>query len=71
MTRTSSSLHDRALLEQSRLGESLELYAHLVAIKPRERYVFRSDYYEIDGMSDGVYVDVLAVQQAPREASTR
>lgn len=41
------------------LGESLELYAHLVAIKPRERYVFRSDYYEIDGT--GAVACVLAL----------
>lgn len=31
------------------LGESLELYPHLLAIKPNERYVFRSDYIEVDG----------------------
>lgn len=31
------------------LGDSLGLYEHLLAIKPRERYVFRSDYYQIDG----------------------
>lgn len=41
------------------LGESLELYPHLVAIKPRERYVFRSDYYEIDG--SGAVACILAL----------
>lgn len=41
------------------LGESLELYPHLVVIKPRERYVFRSDYYEIDG--SGAVACVLAL----------
>ncbi|PZU04650.1 MAG: hypothetical protein DI630_00610 [Gordonia sp. (in: high G+C Gram-positive bacteria)] len=41
------------------LGESLELYDHLVAIKPRERYVFRSDYYEIDGA--GAVACILAL----------
>ncbi|MCZ4580431.1 hypothetical protein O4158_15270 [Gordonia amicalis] len=41
------------------LGESLELYDHLVAIKPRERYVFRSDYYEIDG--SGAVACILAM----------
>lgn len=41
------------------LGESLELYEHLVAIKPRERYVFRSDYYEIDGT--GAVACILAL----------
>jgi hypothetical protein len=29
------------------------------------------DYYEIDGMSDGVYVDVLAIKPAPRETTPR
>lgn len=41
------------------LGESLELYDHLVAIKPREKYVFRSDYYEIDGT--GAVACILAL----------
>lgn len=30
------------------LGEELALYPHLLAIKPRERYVFRSDHVEVD-----------------------
>ena len=41
------------------LGESLELYDHLVAIKPKERYVFRSDYFEIDG--EGACACVLGI----------
>ncbi|OUS97219.1 hypothetical protein [Rhodococcus sp. NCIMB 12038] len=41
------------------LGESLELYGHLVAIKPREKYVFRSDYYKIDGA--GAVACILAL----------
>ncbi len=33
-----------ANLEMGKLGA----YPHLLAIKPREKYVFRSDYYQTD-----------------------
>ncbi|ROR75964.1 hypothetical protein SAMN06295974_3701 [Plantibacter flavus] len=32
-----------------RLRGTFEDYPHLLAIKPREGYVFRSDYYDVDG----------------------
>lgn len=34
--------------ERKRLANSFEGYPHLLAIKPKERYVFKSDYFEID-----------------------
>lgn len=40
------------------LGDELSLYEHLLAIKPREKYVFRSDYIKIDG--SGAVACVLA-----------
>lgn len=40
------------------LGEELALHEHLVALKPRERYVFRSDYFEVD--TSGSVACVLA-----------
>ncbi len=35
--------------EQRRLKGELADYPHLVAMKPREGYVFHSDYFEVDG----------------------
>lgn len=40
------------------LGEEIALHKHLVALKPRERYVFRSDYFEVD--TSGAVACVLA-----------
>lgn len=40
------------------LGDELNLYPHLLAIKPRERYVFRSDHVEVD--TNGAVMCVLA-----------
>lgn len=34
--------------EQVKAGSTFEDYPHLVALKPNEKYVFRSDYYEVD-----------------------
>ncbi|MFG1857505.1 hypothetical protein ACGFJT_37115 [Actinomadura geliboluensis] len=35
--------------EMKRLGGQFDSYPHLLALKPKERYVFRSDYFEVDG----------------------
>ncbi|MFC4048297.1 hypothetical protein ACFOY4_01265 [Actinomadura syzygii] len=35
--------------EMKRLEGRFESYPHLLALKPKERYVFRSDYFEVDG----------------------
>lgn len=34
--------------EARQLKGSFETYPHLLALKPKEKYVFRSDYYEVD-----------------------
>lgn len=39
----------KAKKEAEQLGGTFDDHAHLLALKPREKYVFRSDYYEIDG----------------------
>lgn len=31
------------------IGDSMEVYPHLLDIKPRERYIFHSDYMDVDG----------------------
>lgn len=35
--------------ELKQLAGDFSSYPHLLALKPRERYVFRSDYFEVDG----------------------
>lgn len=35
--------------ELKQLSGTFEHYPHLLAIKPHEKYVFRSDYFEVDG----------------------
>lgn len=35
--------------EMKRLEGSFDSYPHLMALKPKEKYVFRSDYFEVDG----------------------
>lgn len=42
--------------EQRELAGQFDSYPHLLALKPRERYLFRSDYYEVDSS----YACVLA-----------
>lgn len=40
---------ERAARKEARhLKGSFETYPHLLALKPKEKYVFRSDYYEVD-----------------------
>jgi hypothetical protein len=52
-------------------GTSLAIaVTNLVPLATASQAQVYFDYYEIDGMSDGVYVDVLAVQTAPRTAAT-
>lgn len=34
--------------EMKQLAGDFESYPHLLALKPREKYIFRSDYYEVD-----------------------
>src|SRR5699024_8560554 len=34
--------------EMVQLAGDFESYPHLLALKPREKYIFRSDYYEVD-----------------------
>lgn len=46
MTPKERKAAERAL---RRLKGSFEDYPHLMAMKPREGYVFRSDYFEVDG----------------------
>jgi hypothetical protein len=46
MTPKERKAAERAL---RRLKGSFEDYPHLLAMKPREGYVFRSDYFEVDG----------------------
>ena len=45
------SAKERRVAERAarRLKGSFEDYPHLLAVKPREGYLFRSDYYEVDG----------------------
>ncbi|KIA73401.1 plasmid-encoded protein PXO2.09 [Arthrobacter sp. MWB30] len=38
----------RAAKEARNLKGSFEAYPHLLALKPKEKYVFRSDYFEVD-----------------------
>jgi hypothetical protein len=35
--------------EMKKLEGRFDSYPHLLALKPREKYVFRSDYFEVDG----------------------
>ncbi|MFJ7416171.1 hypothetical protein ACIQWZ_36000 [Streptomyces sp. NPDC098077] len=35
--------------EVRHLHGTFDAYAHLLALKPKERYLFRSDYFEVDG----------------------
>ncbi|MEU6261810.1 hypothetical protein [Saccharopolyspora shandongensis] len=35
--------------EMKQLAGSFDSYPHLLALKPKEKYVFRSDYFEVDG----------------------
>ncbi|QWF85922.1 hypothetical protein [Amycolatopsis sp. CA-230715] len=35
--------------ELRKLRGSVDSYPHLMALKPKERYLFRSDYFEVDG----------------------
>lgn len=35
--------------EQKQLAGSFDSYPHLLALKPKEKYLFRSDYFEVDG----------------------
>lgn len=35
--------------EQAQLKGTFDAYPHLIALKPKEKYVFRSDYFEVDG----------------------
>ncbi|MFB7918951.1 hypothetical protein [Streptomyces sp. NPDC056061] len=35
--------------EMKHLAGSFETYSHLLALKPKERYLFRSDYFKVDG----------------------
>jgi hypothetical protein len=35
--------------EAKRLEGQFESYPHLLALKPKEKYLFRSDYFEVDG----------------------
>ena len=39
----------RARREARQLKGGFEAYPHLLALKPKEKYVFRSDYFEVDG----------------------
>lgn len=39
----------KAQREATRLGGTFDAHPHLLALKPREKYVFRSDYIEVDG----------------------
>ena len=34
--------------EENQIKNSFDAYPHLVAIKPKEKYVFKSDYFEVD-----------------------
>lgn len=34
--------------EMKKLAGSFETYPHLIALKPKEQYVFRSDYFQVD-----------------------
>lgn len=36
-------------LEMKKLAGTFESYPHLLALKPREKYLFRSDYFVVDG----------------------
>lgn len=42
------SKEEKKRLKES-MGATLDVYPHLLAIKPRERYIFHSDYFEMDG----------------------
>ena len=35
--------------EMKQLAGSFDSYPHLIALKPKEKYLFRSDYFEVDG----------------------
>ncbi|MEU7317891.1 hypothetical protein [Streptomyces sp. NPDC007083] len=35
--------------EMKQLAGSFDAYPHLLALKPKEKYVFRSDYFKVDG----------------------
>lgn len=43
------SRKERKALYSKTDGSTFRDYAHLLAVKPRQGYVFRSDYFEIDG----------------------
>src|SRR5690606_26778832 len=39
----------REAKEENTLDGTFDAYPHLKSIKPRERYTFRSDYFDVDG----------------------
>jgi hypothetical protein len=56
------------------LGEGASLtveVANLIPTAAASQAQVYFDYYEIDGLSDGVYVDVLAVQKAAQGIAAR
>ena len=42
------SRKERKALEAA-MGETIDVYPHLMALKPKEHYMFHSDYFDIDG----------------------
>lgn len=44
---TSLSKQERKLLEEA-MGDTIDIYPHLMALKPTERYIMHSDYFDID-----------------------
>lgn len=45
---SSLSKKERKALEDA-MGDTMNIYPHLMALKPREKYMFRSDYFHVDG----------------------
>lgn len=41
------SRKERKALEAA-MGDTIDVYPHLMALKPKERYVFHSDYFQVD-----------------------
>lgn len=48
-TRADRRAERKARKAARQLKGSFEIYPHLLALKPKEKYVFRSDYIEVDG----------------------
>lgn len=47
-TRADKRAERKARKDARQLKGSFETYPHLLALKPKEKYVFRSDYFEVD-----------------------